>query len=331
MAIGSGLGTQLGYVAESTYGTYVAPTKFLRVKSSSIERVASRQQGSGITGGQFGPLLSQYVETTNGAQATVAFDVQKNSLGVLLNCLMGGTVTPTIQGAGPAYLAAFPLADTYGKSITVQSGLPIRAGSTTVPHSLSGGKITSAEFSCSTDSLLSGSVTVDGRVFSSVQTLATASYVANTGVFHGAQMALKTGTYNSETSVTGVRSVSVKINRPHDVGDFTAGAAGLKSEPVLNGWADITATIEADWLAKATFQDLAHSTTSTSLVWEFVGTLLNATFYETFRITLPSVTFEPATQTVGGAGELTSSWNATWRYDGTNLPTITTISTDTTL
>ena len=330
MAIGSGLGSQLGYVAESTYGTFVAPTKFLRSRSYSIERVASRQQGSGITGGQFGPLLAQYVETTNAAQASIAFDVQKNGLGVLLNTLMGGTVVPVINAAGPSYTAAFPLADTYGKSITVQAGVPIRAGSTTVPHSLSGGKITSAEFSCSTDSLLTGTMTVDGQIFSSVQTLATASYV-NTGVFHGGQMALKAGTFNSEASVSGVRSVGVKINRPHDTADYVAGAAGLKGQPVLNGWADITATIEADWLAKATFQDLAHSTSSTSLVWEFVGALINATFYETFRITLPSVTFEPATQSVGGPGELTNSWTATWRYDGTNLPSITTISSDTAL
>lgn len=330
MAIGSGLGTQLGYVPESVYGTFLAPTKFLRAKSYSIERVASRQQGSGITTGQFGPLSAQYVETTNAATAAIAFDVQKNSLGVLLNVLMGGTVVPVIQAAGPAYLAAFPLADTYGKSLTMQIGLPIRSGVTTIAHSLSGGKVTSAEFSASVDSLLTCSMQVDGKVFSSVQTLATAAYVS-TGVFHGGQMALKMGTYGGETAVSGVRSVSVKIARPHDTGDYTAGASGQKAEPVLNGWADITATVEADWLAKATFQDLAHATTATSLVWEFTGALLNATFYETFRVTLPSVTFEPATQGVGGLNELTNSWNATWRYDGTNQPKIEVISIDMTL
>jgi hypothetical protein len=100
---------------------------------------------------------------------------------------------------------------------------------------------------------------------------------------------------------------------------------------VLNGPANISVDITADWLAKATFQDLAHGTTPTSLVWEFVGPLIASTYYETFRVTLPSVYFEPGTQGVGGPGELTNAWKAVWRYDGTNLPKIETISTDTAL
>lgn len=329
MAIGSGLGSQLGIAPESTYGTFVAPTKFVRARSYDVQRTASRQQGVGISTGQYGPLGAMYVETTNAATASLAFDVQNRGLGVLLNTLMGGTVSPAIQGAGPAYLAAFPLADTVGKSITVQSGLPYRGG-TVLPHTLRGGKVVSAEFSASVDSLLSANFTIDGKSFVTTDALATAAYTS-TAVFHGAQMALKTGTYGAEVAVTGVRSVSCSIARPHDVADYTAGQSGQKSEPVLNGLADIGVTIEADWLAKTTFQDLAHSTTPTSLVWEFTGALLNATYYDTFRITLPSVYFEPATQSVGGPGELTNSWKAVWRFDGTNLAKIETISADTTL
>jgi hypothetical protein len=329
MAIGSGLGSQVGFVAESTFGTFVAPTKFARARQYGVEKVATRQQGVGISTGQFGPLASQYVETTSGAAASLSLDIQNRGLGVLLNTLMGGTVTPTIQGAGPAYLASFPLTDTVGKSITMQVGVPTRAG-TVVAHSLSGGKVTSAEFSCAVDGLLSGTFSIDGKTFSSVQALATAAYTS-TAVFHGAQMAVKMGAFGSEAAVSGVRSVNVKINRPHDTADYTAGSAGAKSEPVLNGLTEITAAIEADWLAKATFQDLAHGTTTTSLVIEWVGALLNATFFDTFRITLPSVTFEPGTQDVNGPTELTNTWNATWRFDGTNAPKIETISADTTL
>jgi hypothetical protein len=307
----------------------VAPTKFARARSYDIQRIASRQQGLGISTGQYGPLGAMYVETTTAATASFALDVQNRGLGVLLNTLMGGTVVPVINGAGPSYTATFPLADTVGKSITVQSGVPYRSG-TVLPHTLKGGKVTSAEFSASVDSLLSASVTVDGKSFATSDSLASAAYTS-TAVFHGAQMTLKMGTLAAEAAVSGVRSVSVQIARPHDVNDYTAGATGLKSEPVLNGLTDIGVTVEADWLAKATFQDLAHATTPTSLVWEFTGALLNATFYDTFRITLPSVYFEPATQGVGGVSELTNSWKATWRYDGTNLPSIVTISGDTTL
>jgi len=49
MAIRSGLGAQLGFAAESTYGTYVAPTRFLEFTTEGLdisqEPIAS--QGSG--------------------------------------------------------------------------------------------------------------------------------------------------------------------------------------------------------------------------------------------------------------------------------------------
>lgn len=334
MAIGSGLGSSFGISAESAFGTFVAPARLLRAKSYTIERVAQRQQGEGIQSGNFGPVGAQYVETTNAATATVSMDVQSQKMGVLFNVLMGGTVTPAAQGASVAYLATFPLADTYGKSFTAQIGLPYRTG-TAQPHTLTGGKVASATFSCDMGGILTASLTIDGKSFTTAQGLAVPSYTTS-NVFHFAQSTLKLGTYSadhlSETAVSGVRNVSVSIERPHDVGDYTAGSSGTKSEPVLNGPANISVDITADWLAKATFQDLAHGTTPTSLVWEFVGPLIPTTmYYETFRITLPSVYFEPATQGVGGPGELTNAWKAVWRYDGANLPSIETISKDTAL
>lgn len=326
MAIGSGLGSSLGIISESTYGTYVAPTRFLRAKSYSIERVAQRQQGEGIASGTFGPLASQYVETTNAATATIDMDVQSTKMGALLQTLMGSGSFAQI-GTSTAYTATYTLADTYGKSMTAQLGAPYRSG-TVVAHTLTGGKVASGSFSCDVGGILGAKFDLDGKAFTTTQSLASVSYSA-ANVFNFSQMSLKMGTYSSESAVNGVRSVSISIERPHDVGDYTAGNSGSKSEPVLNGLANISVDITADWLAKATFQDLAHSVTSTSLVWEFVGTLIGSTNYETFRITLPSVYFEPATQGVPGVQELTNSWKAVWRYDATNLPKIEVISTDT--
>lgn len=329
MAIGSGLGSQVGISAESAYGTYVAPTKFLRARSYTVERTASRQQGGGISTGQLGPLASQYVETVTGAQASIAFDVQNRGLGLVWSAVTGTAAAAVTAGTASVYTHTFTLADNYGKFHTVQVGVPFRGG-TVAAHSLSGGKVTSAELSCAVDGLLSATVNFDGKVFAKTESLASASYTS-TGVFKGSAMTLKTGTYNSESAVSGVRAVAVSFSRPMDTADYTAGNSGAKSEPVMNGWAEITATIEADWLATATFQDLAHATTATSLVWEFTGETIAGTYVDTFRVTLPSVTFEPATQGVDGPSELTNTWTATWRYDGTNLPKIETVNADSSL
>lgn len=330
MAIGSGLGSQFGFVAESVYGTRVAPTKFLRAKTYAARREATRVQGEGIQTGNFGDLAAHYGETTNAGSGNVAFDVQDRTMGVLLNTLMGGTVTPTLL-TGSAYSATFPLADTVGKSMTVQVGAPYRGG-TVIVHELAGTKITSAEFSCGVGEYLTCSVDLDAKSWSDSQTLASASYVGTNVPFNFAQMTLKLGTYGAESSVTGVRSVNVKIDRPHDTEDYTAGSLGTKSEPVLNGATQITGTISADWLDKTVFQDRAKGTASTSMVWEFVGTTaISGANYPTFRITVPGVIFEPSTQGVDGRDVLTNDWSFRWSYDGTNQPTIYTVSADTAL
>lgn len=327
----SGLRSQIGFSAESTYGTFVTPAAFVRARSYEVGFTPTRVQGDGIATGTLGPLGGQFVQTVRSASGTIELDVQTARMGLLLQTLMGTAVTPAQIGTSAAYTQTHTLADTRGRSLTVQVGAPYRAGSTVIAQTMVGAKIPSASFSCAVDGLLTGSFTLDGRDFTTTQTLATASYASGAVPFHGGQMAVRMGTFNSETAVSGVRSVTVNIERPHDASAYTAGQSGLKLEPVLNGLANITVSIEANWLDKATFQDLAHATTPTSFAWEFVGGTIGGGNSHTFRVTLPSIHFEPVTQGVGGVGELTQTWNATWRFDGTNLPVITVISADTSL
>ena len=119
MAIGSGLGSSAGFVNESTYGTYVAPTKFVRVKSATANKTATRVQGEGIQSGIHGMLLSQFVESVTGGSGQLAFDVQSKNMGLLLQTLMGTSVTPAQQAATIAYLQTHTLADTYGNVVVL--------------------------------------------------------------------------------------------------------------------------------------------------------------------------------------------------------------------
>lgn len=334
MAIGSGLGSSAGWSAESTYGTYVAPAKFARHRSATVNKTATRPQGEGIQAGTYAMLGSQLVEAVTGGTGQVQLDVQSKGLGVLLNTLMGGTVTPTQQAATAAYLATFPLADTYGKSMTFQVGLPQRGGTVT-PATLKGTKVTQAAFSCSVDGILQGTFDLDAQAYENTTSLASVSYSSGVNVFHGGQMTVKMGTYGSEAAVSGVKAVSLTIARPHDDSAYYAGAsaAGTKSEPVLNGVATISGSIDVDFINTVDFHARARDLTSTSLVLEWVGPLIASTYYETFRITVPMVYFmDPSSYSVGGREVLSNSFGFEARYDGTNSPvTIATISTDTAL
>jgi hypothetical protein len=213
----------------------------------------------------------------------------------------------------------------------MQAGVP-DLGGTVRPYTFLGSKITAIEFACGIDQNLTATVTVDSREVVEDETLAAPSYATGVNVFHFAQGAVKLGTYGAEASVSGVRSMRLRIERPQRTDRFYFGGAGLKSEPILNDYAVVSGTIDADFTDKTIFADRFAADSSTSLVWEFVGPNIESTYDETFRITVPMIFFDSDTPVINGPDVVTGPYNFTAAYDGTNAPaTIAYISTDTTL
>lgn len=330
MAIGSGLASQFGFVGESTYGTAVTVTKFPRHKSGTHVRQRNiRVQGEGITSGLLGHHAGHYVETAKAAEVALVADVASKGLGLLLQALMGTTVTPVQQGGTPAYLQTHTLADPVGKFLTCQVGVP-RRGGTVDAWTGKGCKMTSAEFTCEAKGILQAAWALDAREFDTAIALASASYVA-TNPFHFLQLTTKLGTFGAEASVSGVRSVSCKIDRPLDVEGYYAGAAGLKTEPVLEDRTMITGKLTVDHLNLTDFADRFHNNTSTSLVLEWIGPQISGAFFETFRVTVPGIYLIEDSPNADGTEVVKTDFNYEWKYDGTNMPKIEYISTDTTL
>ena len=332
MAIGSGLGSSAGFSPETSWGTYVAPTRFVRARSSSAQKTATRQQGEGIQAGSFGSPLSQYVETVTGGSGQLSLDIQSKGMGVLFQTLMGTAITPVQQGTSTAYLQTHVLADPYGKSMSVQVGLPQRGGTIT-PATLVGAKVTQAALTCAVDGLLQGTFDFDAKSYENTTTLASVSYGTGVNVFHGAQMSVKLGTYGSEAAVSGVKSVNVTIARPHDSSAYYAGATGVKAEPVLNAVTAITGSITVDFIDTATFHARVRDSSSTSLVLTWVGPVIASTYYETFTVTIPAVVFpSPESFNAADRNVLSHSFNFEARYDGTNaMCTVAITSAETTI
>ncbi|MFE5217467.1 MULTISPECIES: phage tail tube protein [unclassified Streptomyces] len=326
MAIGSGLGAQLGIAAETTYGTFVAPAKFIEFTKESLVLKKTTAQSAGIAAGRLLALSSRRVLTRKEVSGSIDLEVTNKSMGLLLQALMGTTVSPVQQGATAAYLQTHILADTAGKSLTIQKGVPLTTGTVTDKTFL-GCKVTSGEFSCEVGGMLTGSFEFDGKDCDEGQTLAAASY-SNMAPFHFGQMALKTGTYGTETALDGIRKVSVKVERPQDTERFYANQAALKKEPISNDQVKITGTLETDYVA-TTLDDLHTSDGATSLVWEFTGANIASTYFDTFRITLPAVKLDEGPPVVDGFGVVKPSFNFTALYDGTNPVKIEYMSSDT--
>lgn len=328
MAIGSGLGGQLGIAAETTYGTFVAPTKFPEFSKESLVEKKTTATSAGIAAGRLLPLSTRRVVTQREAAGNIELEVPNKSFGIILQTLMGTTVTPVQQGATAAYLQTHTLADVAGKSLTIQKGVPLTTGTVT-DKSFVGCKIISAEFSVEVGGMLMCTLEIDGKQCDESQTLAVASY-PTMSPFHFGQLAVKTGAFGAEAALDGIRKVSVKIERPQDVGRFYAGQSGLKKEPISNGLVKISGSLETDYVSTA-LDDLHTSDAATSCVVELVGPLIASTFFETFRITLPAIKLDDAPPSIEGFEVIKPTFNFTGFYDGTNQPKIEYISTDVTL
>jgi hypothetical protein len=317
MGIGSGLGGSLGVAVESVYGTYVAPTRFHEVNKANLKKVKNTAQGGGLAAGRFAQLGSRRVVTTMAGGGSVEMEVPNKGFGIILNHLFGGTVTPVQQGATAAYLQTHPIADNIGKFLTVQSGIPDTTGNVR-PYSFIGSKITAIEFSCGVDELLIAKIDVDCRDVSEAQGLASVSYIAGQAPRHFGQMGVKFGTFGAEAAVQGIRKVTLKISRGQAMDRFYANNLGLKSEPIMNDYVNVTGTFDADFVDKTILADRFAADSPTSLVWELIGPNIASTFFETFRIRVPQIFLDGDTPDLDGPGIVSGSFAFTGQFDGTN-------------
>jgi hypothetical protein len=330
MAIRSGLGGQVGFAAESTYGTYVAPNKFIE-GHANMKDESSYIVGGDVAAGRMQKLGSRRVKTAYGASGTFSAEVANKGMGPLLQALMGTSVTPVIIGAGPGYTQTHTFADPFGKSLTVQEGLPDLSAGTVRPYSFLGCKVMSAEFSCAIGELLTAEWNLDSREVVESESLVAASYPVGLAPFNWVQSAVKIGaTVGAAASVSGITGVKVNINRNSKTDRNYVGSGGRKAEPVLNDWQEISGTLDADFLDKTVLADRYHGGTGFALVWEFIGPALGAAF-ETFRITLPQCFFTGETPELEGPDVISGSFDFEASYDGATQPSIVYISSDTTL
>jgi hypothetical protein len=328
MAIGSGLGAQIGIAAESAYGTFTAPAKFTEFNKESLALKKTTAQSAGVAAGRLLPLAARRVVVQQEASGSVEMEVTNKGMGLWIQSLMGTSVTPVQQAATTAYLQTHTLADTVGKSLTIQKGVPLTTGVVT-DKTFVGCKVMSGEFSCESAGLLMASFDIDAKDCLEDQVLAVASYPSMTPFgFH--QMAVKTGNFGAEVARDGIRKASVKFERPQDTGRYYANQSGRKKEPIANDQVKISGSLDTDYV-DTILDDLNTSDGTTSLVLEFVGPLIATTFFETFRITLPAIKFDEGPPAVDGFAVVKPQMQFTGLYDGTNQPKIEIISTDVTL
>lgn len=171
MALKSGLAAQLGVKAETTWGTFVAPTRFYPLISESLTEEIDRLESEGIVTGLRVLNTAQWAAGNVDVGGDIQTELYQQGMGALLKACFGAVST---TGAGP-YTHTFTPGDLTDDHLSVQVGKPDVAG-TVQPFSFSGMKVTDWELSMEAGGLVTLSTSLIGKQLATSDSLATASF-----------------------------------------------------------------------------------------------------------------------------------------------------------
>ncbi|HET6908903.1 MAG TPA: phage tail tube protein [Mycobacteriales bacterium] len=342
MAIGTGIGAQLGVCAESTVGTInTTGMRFYEFNSETLSKTKNIVQGMGLHSSGLYTRSSRRAYTTRTAGGQIVLDIPTKGAGLLLKQMLGSSATAVQQGATPAYKQdhAPGAVGQQGMALTVQVGRPQTDG-TVKPFTLNGCKVSDWEIACAVGGIPALTVTLDAWDQATATGLQTASYTSGTSVFNFTQGTLLLGgtpsTASGVTSIAGgvavanVKAASVKGTNSLATDRYFFGSAGLKAEQVENGYRSIGGSLECEFVNQATVYDVFAADTSLALELKFVGANISGIYNYTLDVIVPVIYFDTAPVNVSGPDIVSFSADFTGLDDGTNNPVqLSYTSTDT--
>ena len=313
MAIGSGIGSQLGIAAETTFNTAVTVTRFYEFTSENLNYNKKIAVGMGLRAGGQLPRSQRRVVTTTDVTGDIVLDLPTRGLGLLLAQAMGTSPSAVTTTTG-VYSYTFTLGDVYGRSFTAQVGVP-QYGGTVTPKTIGGAKIQNFELSVATGGIATGKFTVDGASLTTGTSLATASYPTIANLFNFAQGAITV----AGSSVANIKDFTVTVANTLKGDRFNLGAAGTKAEQTINGFRKISGKMTAEFTDTVLLNAFLADTT-TAIVLTFTGATIALGQKETLSITIPAAKFDADTPNVSGPGVIDLAMSFEAYDDGTNQP-----------
>lgn len=250
------LEAQLGFIGETTYGTRVAPTRFLPFLKESlgleIDYIESKSYRAGRKTKQLRRPGGQRVA------GDIEMELAPQGLGLWLkHCL--GSVTST--GAGP-YVHTFTPGGLVGLSMTVQI---VRTDQTGIarPFDYSGLKVQSWEMGAQVGEIATLKTTLYGTTEDTGQSIASASYPANWLPFTFVEGSLTVG-----GTATPVKSFSLKGDNGLLVDRYRLQASGANKslEPQEASVRDYSGTLEADFTSLTAYNRFVNQTAAALVI-----------------------------------------------------------------
>lgn len=174
MATGTGLDAQIGYVAESAYGTAVTVTRFIPLVSESLKTDIARLESKGIQAGRHVLTSQQWAAGNKTISGDIQHELYDQSMGLLLRAAFG--TVDTVAAGGTAVHTFWPVNP--GVSLTCQIGRPTVYGSV-IPFTYEGVKISKWELGAQAGEIATWGMSVMAEEETMGTSLAAVSYATN--------------------------------------------------------------------------------------------------------------------------------------------------------
>lgn len=323
MSLPTGLAAQLGFVPETTYGTYAVPTVFPEFVSESMKLNIQRMESKGIRAGQSIARSNRRVLNRKGAGGDLVFEVAGEGFGKLFKHMGFATVAAPVA-AGTGYQQSLTLGDANGLSMTIQVGRP-GVGGTIRPYSYLGSVFTDWEFTCDVDDFLMLKLGVDSRDESTADALATAS------VPEAELLTYLGGVITVDGSAVDVTKFSLKGERKLKDDRYFVNGSSLKKAPLLNDLMAIGGSIEIEH-DDLDLYDVYRSGADVAFTATFTGPEYDTGFPFKVDITIPAIQIDGDTPNVEGADVVMQTVPFTVVDNGTDEPiTLDYYTTDATI
>lgn len=283
----------VGFTAESTYKTYIAPTKWVEFIDESFDFKKGVKQGEGLRVGGRVPRSGRRTVPYADGGGDLSVELNAKGLGVLYSSIFG-TGTSTLV-SGSTFQQLFTLGDA-PQSLTVQKGVP-QVGGTVDPYSFLGSMVQTSEFNFPNADIANVKATFDFGDVTTAQSYVAPTYTAG-NLFHFAQATINLGgtltvptatvaASVSSPSAVSVRDVSIKIDHKLAQDRINANSTGRKSKPTV-GLREITGSITYEY-DQTTLTTAFLADTDMPLLISYVGTGALSVGFETFQIACPCI------------------------------------------
>lgn len=335
----SGLGSSVGFAAESTVGTATtASMRWLQHDKVTAEYVKGTVTSTGLHQGNYQQGKRRALLTKQ-AKLQLSMDAVSNKMGLLFQHSLGGTPTITQQAATAAWLQVCQPADSKGLGLTVQVGKPLATG-TVQQSTYAGCKVTDWQLAVARGQLAKWDMTLDSWLEDTATAYASPSYVAtNTRHFDEGSLLLG-GTVTYPSSVVSVASgvvptgvitdFLIKGVNPLKVDRFNLGSQ-VKSEQLSNNFRQITGSMTIEYAALADVYTAFTADTATAIHFAVTNPVaIASTFKEYIDVIVPQAYIDTVVVDVPGPDVIQQKVTFTALDDGTTAPIqIAYMSTDT--